>query len=64
MSKKKGKKKEKEYRSNIDISEDDEEMTNFVKRLNKGTNDRYKGKIPLICFNCDGIVNFYKKMSS
>jgi hypothetical protein len=36
-------------------------MANFVKRLNKGTNDRYKGKIPLICFNCDGIGHFANK---
>jgi hypothetical protein len=33
-------------------------MANFVKRLNKGTNDGYKGKLPLICFNCDGIGIF------
>jgi hypothetical protein len=60
-SKKKGKQKEKEHSSNNDISEDDEEMANFVKRLNKGTNDRYKGKPPLICFNCDGIGHFDNK---
>jgi hypothetical protein len=60
-SKKKGKKKEKEHSNNSDISEDDEEMTNFVRRLNKGTNDRYKGKFPLICFNCDGIGHFANK---
>jgi hypothetical protein len=60
-SKKKGKKKEKEHSSNSDISEDDEEVANFVKRLNKGTNDRYKGKLPLICFNCDGIGHFANK---
>jgi hypothetical protein len=41
--------------------EDDEEVTNFVKRLNKGTNDRYRGKLPLICFNCDGIGHFANK---
>jgi hypothetical protein len=29
--------------------------------LNKGTNDRYRGKLPLICFNCDGIGHFYNK---
>jgi hypothetical protein len=28
--------------------------------LNKRTNDRYKGKLPLIFFNCDGIGNFSK----
>ena len=36
-------------------------MANFVKILNKGTNDRYKGKFPLICFNCDGIGHFANK---
>ena len=41
--------------------EDDEEVANFVKRLNKGTNDRYRGRIPLICFNCDGIGHFDNK---
>jgi hypothetical protein len=36
-------------------------VTNFVKRLNKGTNNRYRGKLPLICFNCDGIGHFSNK---
>ena len=36
-------------------------MANFVKRLNKGTNGRYRGKFPLICFKCDGIVHFSNK---
>ena len=36
-------------------------MANFVKRLNKGTNDMYRGKLPLICFNCDGIGHFADK---
>jgi hypothetical protein len=36
-------------------------VANFVKRLNKGTNDRYIGKLPLICFNCDGIGHFANK---
>jgi hypothetical protein len=62
-SKKKGKKNEKEHSSNSDISEDDEEMANFVKRLNKGTNDIYKGNISLLFFNCDGIGHFAKKIS-
>jgi hypothetical protein len=60
-SKKKGKKKEKEHNNINDISEDDEEATNFVRRLNKGTNDRYRGNLPLICFNCDGIGHFSNK---
>jgi hypothetical protein len=58
---KRSNKKEKEHSRSSDISEDDEETTNFVKRLNKGTNDRYKGNIPLICFNCDGIGHFDNK---
>jgi hypothetical protein len=60
-SKQKGKKQEKEHRKNSDILEDDEEVANFVRRLNKGTDDRYRGKIPLICFNCDGIGHFSNK---
>jgi hypothetical protein len=36
-------------------------MAKFVKILNKGTNNRYKGKFPLFCFNCDGIGHFAKK---
>jgi hypothetical protein len=36
-------------------------VANFVKRLNKGTNDRYRGKLPLFCFNCDGISHFSNK---
>ena len=36
-------------------------MANFVKILKKGTNDRYRGKLPLICFNCDGIDHFSNK---
>jgi hypothetical protein len=42
-------------------------VAKFVKRLNKRTNGRYRGKIHLICFNGDGIGHFsdkcpYKKM--
>jgi hypothetical protein len=55
-SKKKGRQKE-EHRNNNDISE----VTNFVKRLNKGTDGRYRGKLPLICFNCYGIGHFANK---
>jgi hypothetical protein len=36
-------------------------VANFVKRVNKGTNDRYRGKLPLISFNCDGIGHFANK---
>jgi hypothetical protein len=36
-------------------------VANFVKRLNKGTSGRYRGKFHLICFNCDGIGHFSNK---
>jgi hypothetical protein len=36
-------------------------VANFIKRLNKGTNGRYRGKLPLIFFNCDGIGHFANK---
>jgi hypothetical protein len=55
------KKEQEEYSSNIDVLEDDDEVANFVKRLNKGTNGRYRGKLPLICFNCDDIGHFANK---
>jgi hypothetical protein len=58
---KKKEKKQEEHSSNSDVSEDDEEVANFVKRLNKGTDCRYRGKLPLICFNCDGIGHFSNK---
>ena len=59
---KRSKKKQREEYSNIsDVSEDDEKVANFVKRMNKGTNGRYIGKLPLICFNCDGIGHFANK---
>jgi hypothetical protein len=61
---KRSKKKEKqqeEHSNNSDVSEDDEEVANFIKRLNKGTDGRYRGKLPLICFNCDGIGHFANK---
>ena len=55
------KKVQEEYSSSNDVLEDDEEVANFVKRLNKGINCRYRGKLPLICFNCDGIGHFANK---
>jgi hypothetical protein len=36
-------------------------VANFVKILNKGTDDRYRGNLTLICFNCDGIGHFSNK---
>jgi hypothetical protein len=55
------KKEQEEYSNNNNVSEDDEEVANFIKRLNKRTNGRYRGKLPLICFNCDGIGHFANK---
>jgi hypothetical protein len=28
--------------------------------LKKGTDERYRGKLPFICFNCDGTIHFAK----
>ena len=58
--KQKGRQKEEHSRSS-DVSEDDEEVANFVKRMNKETDGRYRGKFPLICFNFDGIGHFSNK---
>jgi hypothetical protein len=33
-------------------------VDNFKKRLNKGTDGRYRGMLPLIFFNCYGIGHF------
>jgi hypothetical protein len=49
-SNKKKNKTKKEHSSSSDISKDDQEMTNFFKRLNKGTHDRYKGKASIDFF--------------
>ena len=39
---------------------DDEEMTNFVQKLKKGTG-KCKGKLPLKCFSCGKIGHFDSK---
>ena len=39
---------------------DDEEIANFVRKLKRGTR-KYKGKLPLICFNCGKIGHFSSK---
>jgi hypothetical protein len=59
-TKKKDKHKENSYCSFIDDSKEDEEVANFVRSLKIGT-DKYKDKLPLICFNCDGVGHFYNK---
>jgi hypothetical protein len=34
----------------------------FTSSINLlGTDGRYRGKLPLICFNCDGIAHFSNK---
>jgi hypothetical protein len=59
-TKKKNKKKSKPSCSCSDDSDEDEEMANFVRKLKKGT-DKYKGMLPLKCFNCGGIGHFSSK---
>jgi hypothetical protein len=43
-----------------DDSDEDEEMANFVRKLKRGTG-KYKGKLPLKCFNCGKIGHFSTK---
>jgi hypothetical protein len=50
-----------EKKTNDELSDiSDEEISNFIKKLKKGTG-KYKGKIPLICFNCGKIGHFSNK---
>jgi hypothetical protein len=35
-------------------------VENFVRKLKRGTN-KYKGMLPLKCFNCDGVGHFASK---
>ena len=44
----------------IDHEIPDEELVNFVNKLPRGTG-RYKGKLPLKCFNCGKIGHFAAK---
>jgi hypothetical protein len=57
---KKNKQKPKSNCSCNDDSEEDEEMANFVRKLKRGT-DKYKGMLPLKCFNCGKIGHFASK---
>jgi hypothetical protein len=59
-TKKKKMQESKPYCSCIDESDEDEEMENFVRKLKRGIN-KYKGMIPLKCFNCGGIGHFSSK---
>jgi hypothetical protein len=59
-TKKKNRKNPKPGCSCSDDSDEDEEMANFARKLKKGTN-KYKGMIPLKCFNCGGIGHFDSK---
>jgi hypothetical protein len=57
------KKKNPESKPNCSYSDDsyeDEEMGNFVRKLKKGTK-KYKGMLPLKCFDCDKIGHFVNK---
>jgi hypothetical protein len=59
-TKKKNNKKSKTYSRCNDDSKEDEEMENFIRKLKRGTR-KYKGMLPLKCFNCDGIGHFSSK---
>jgi hypothetical protein len=62
-SKKRKKKKNPESKSNCNYSnhsEEDEEISNFARKLKRGTN-KYKGILPLKCFNCGKIGHFANK---
>jgi hypothetical protein len=59
-TKKKDKQNPKSDCSCNDDSEEDEEVANFVRRMKRGT-DKYKGMLPLKCFNCDGVGHFSNK---
>jgi len=53
-------KKQKEI-SNENFSDNsDQEMANFIRKLKRGTG-KYKGKLPLKCFNCGNIDHFATK---
>jgi hypothetical protein len=56
----KNKKKSKSNYNCSDDSDEDEEIANFVRKLKRGT-DKYKGKLPLMCFNCGKIGHFASK---
>jgi hypothetical protein len=60
---KKTRKNKKKSKSNCiynDDSYEDEEITNFIRKLRRDTG-KYKGKLPLKCFNCGKIGHFPAK---
>jgi hypothetical protein len=59
-TKKKDKKNPKSYCTCNDDSEEEEEVEKIVRKMKRGT-DKYKGMIPLIFFNCDGVGHFANK---
>jgi len=59
-TKQKNTKNEKPNSRSSDVSEDDEEVANFIIRMKKRT-IKYKGKIPLICLIFYGIGHFANK---
>jgi hypothetical protein len=56
----KNKKKSKSNCSYNDDSYEDEEITNFIRKSRRDTG-KYKGKLPLKCFNCGKIGHFPAK---
>jgi hypothetical protein len=59
MKKKNKKKLKPDCNYNNDL-EEDEEVEKFVRKLKRGTN-KYKGMLPLKCFDYDGIGHFSSK---
>ena len=57
---KRGKKKIETEINNHEYSKEDVEEANFVKNLRRGSG-KYKGKIPLKCFDCGRIGHFASK---
>ena len=53
-------KHQKQNTQNNHNEEYDEEEANFIKKLQKGSG-KYKGKLPLKCFNCGKIGHFQSK---
>ncbi|KAJ8619228.1 hypothetical protein MRB53_015414 [Persea americana] len=54
-------KKAKEVADHDGDSDDDELEAQFVRKLTKGSNGKYKEKLPFKCFNCGGVGHFAAK---